>query len=202
MPNAARDRGKPMYTKNLLFGLVAMVLTIVAGAVVAAPLTVEVGKARILRLSADPDIVMLGNPAVADVVVEDDRLLFLLGREPGETNLYVLNDEGKVILSRVVVVGPVLKRRVTVDRGPQTFTLSCNPRCVPVATPQGAGATTAAAGGGDSGGAAGAEGDPLAALMQQAGGEGEGEGEGEGGAGGDAASLLGGVLGGLLGAGQ
>lgn len=105
----------------------------------------QVGKAQLLRLSVTPDVVMVGNPAIADVVVEDNGLLFLLGQEPGETNLLVLNKAGEVILSSSVVVGPLSERRVTVDRGPEVFTLSCNPRCVPVATPEGTGATTAAA---------------------------------------------------------
>ncbi|MBC8242190.1 MAG: pilus assembly protein N-terminal domain-containing protein [Alphaproteobacteria bacterium] len=107
-------------------------------------IALEIGKAQLIRLTTTPDVVMLGNPAVADVVLEDNGLLFLLGREPGETNLLILNKAGKVILSSSVIVVPLSKRRVTVDRGPEVFTLSCDPRCVPVATPQGSGATTAA----------------------------------------------------------
>ena len=108
-------------------------------------IALEVGKAQLIRLSATPNVIMLGNPTVADVVVEDDGLLFLLGQEPGETNMIILDQAGKVIISAAIVVGPMKKRRVTVDRGQETFTLSCNPRCVPVATPQGTGATTATA---------------------------------------------------------
>ncbi len=128
-------------------------------------INLEVGKALLVRLSVTPDVVMLGNPAVADVVVEDNGLLFLLGREPGETNLLVLSKAGEVILSSSVLVGPLSKRRVTVDRGPQVFTLSCNPRCVPVATPQGSGATTAEA----AAGTAAAPGGEAAALEGVAG---------------------------------
>lgn len=107
-------------------------------------ISLEIGKAKLVRLSVTPHLVMLGNPAVADVVVEDNGQLFLLGREPGETNMLIINRSGKVIMSSAVVVGPMNKRRVTIDNGPDTFTLSCNPRCVPVATPEGSGATTAA----------------------------------------------------------
>jgi len=107
-------------------------------------ISLEIGKATLIKLSVTPHLVMLGNPAVADVVVEDSGQLFLLGREPGETNMLIINRSGKVIMSSAVVVGPMIKRRVTIDNGPDTFTLSCNPRCVPVATPEGSGATTAA----------------------------------------------------------
>jgi len=82
--------------------------------------------------------------------------------------MLILDDTGKVVISAAIVVGPMKKRRVTVDRGPQAFTLSCNPRCVPVATPQGSGATTAAAAGAASAGGEEAEqaaaGDPAAEI--------------------------------------
>ena len=108
-------------------------------------ITVEIGKAMLVQLSATPKVVMLGNPNIADVVMEDNGLLFLLGKEPGETNLMILNEKGEVVISSPVIVAPGLKRHVTIDRGQEIFTLSCNPRCVPVATPNGTGATTAAA---------------------------------------------------------
>ena len=108
-------------------------------------ITVEIGKAMLVQLSATPKVVMLGNPNIADVVMEDNGLLFLLGKEPGETNLMILNDKGEVLISSPVIVAPGQKRHVTIDRGQERSLLSCNPRCVPVATPNGAGATTAAA---------------------------------------------------------
>jgi Flp pilus assembly secretin CpaC len=149
-------------------------------------IALEIGKAQLIRLTATPDVVMLGNPAVAEVVVEDNGLLFLLGQEPGETNLLILDDAGKILLSSSVVVVPLSKRRVTVDRGPEVFTLSCSPRCVPVATPQGTGATTAAAAAADTA-AAGAPGQPVDAAT------------GGGAAGGMDAAAIASALSGLMG---
>ena len=126
----------------------------------------EIGKAQLVPLSETPDVVMLGDPTIADVVVEEDGLMFLLGREPGETNLLVMNKDGGVILSSAVVVGPLKKRQMTVDRGVEAFTLSCNPRCVPVATPQGTGATVAATAA--SGDTASGEGEDQAAASGEA----------------------------------
>ncbi len=108
-------------------------------------ISLEIGKAKALPLANPPDVIMLGNPAVADIVVEGNGRLFLLGREPGETNLLILDEAGEIILSSTIVVGPVNKRRVTVDRRDISSTLSCSPRCTPVATPRGSGATTAGA---------------------------------------------------------
>jgi Flp pilus assembly secretin CpaC len=108
-------------------------------------ITVEIGKALLVQLSATPKVVMLGNPNIADVAMEDNGLLFLLGKEPGETNLMILDDKGEVLISSPVIVAPGQKRHVTIDRGRERFTLSCNPRCVPVATPNGTGAATTTA---------------------------------------------------------
>ena len=154
-----------MRTRVSLFGRPALLMVALFALLIASPgsakergvVNVEIGKAKMLELKSPPDVVVLGNPLVADIVVEGNGALFLLGREPGETNLTILDEEGKVLLNTAVVVGPVKKRRVTVDRGPQSFTLSCNPRCSPVATPQGTGATTAVAAQG-AGGEAPAEG--------------------------------------------
>ena len=108
-------------------------------------ITVEIGKAMLVQLSATPKVVMLGNPNIADVVMEDNGLLFLLGKEPGETNLMILNDKGEVLISSPVIVAPGQKRHVTIDRGQGRSLLSCNPRCVPVATPNGTSAATTTA---------------------------------------------------------
>ncbi len=101
-----------------------------------APLSVAVDKARILRLDHDASLVMVANPDIADVSVESPRLLFILGRAPGETNLYVLNGRGREILNTALVVVPNDEREVTVNRNLDEGTLSCDPRCAPVPTPR------------------------------------------------------------------
>ena len=108
-------------------------------------ITVEIGKAILVQLSATPKVVMLGNPNIADVVIESNGLLFVLGKELGETNLIILNDKGEVLVSSPVIVALGKKRHITIDRGQKIFTLSCNPRCVPIVTPNGGGAKTVAA---------------------------------------------------------
>ena len=67
---------------------------IIAPAEAAEPLRVEVGKSRLLHLKQDPAVVMIGDPSVADVVIEEGRRMFLLGMQPGETNLHILNADG------------------------------------------------------------------------------------------------------------
>lgn len=100
----------------------------------ASPISVEVGKSRVMHISGDAAVVMIGEPTIADVIVERNGLLFLLGRQTGETNLFILDHEGKTVLSTDVVVTPIGARHVTVNRGTTEASVTCNPRCAPVPT--------------------------------------------------------------------
>ena len=112
--------------------LVCLAAVAVPAAHAAEALRVEIGKTTMLRLKDVPEIVILGDPAIADVIVERKGLLFLVGRIPGETDIKILDAEGRTVLSRPVVVTPIGERHVTVHRGVEEATLSCNPRCAGV----------------------------------------------------------------------
>ncbi len=96
---------------------------------------VTVDKATLLRLDANAKIVLIAQPGIADAVVESPRLIFVLGRRPGVTSLFVLDAAQRVILEADVVVHPNGPRYITVHRGNREATMSCAPRCASVATP-------------------------------------------------------------------
>jgi hypothetical protein len=124
-----------------LLAFAASLLALAAQA--AEPLKVEVGKSRLLNLKRDPVVVMVGDPSVADVVVEEGRRIFLLGLQPGETNLHVLDGDGEALMNMRVVVTPPATGHVSLHRGVEEATYSCNPRCGGVRTPEGTGAIRA-----------------------------------------------------------
>lgn len=126
-------------------GVVAVIVGWAAGAY-AESLTVPVDKTRLIRLDSDANIVLIGNPNIADVAIENPRLLFLVGREPGETNLIILDEGGSEILSQPIVVIPTVDRHVTLYRATGESTLSCDPRCTSVPNP-GRGASAPSGGG-------------------------------------------------------
>jgi Flp pilus assembly secretin CpaC len=100
---------------------------------------VELDKYILVRLEADADAVFVGNPAVADVIVQSPRRIFVLGVTPGETSLRVLDYDGKDILVSNIVVVPIEERSVTVNRNvprrsTAELTYSCDPRCALVRT--------------------------------------------------------------------
>ena len=85
--------------KHRLFGLVLGLLFVgifSSGAV--AQIKVTVNKAHLMRLDGDASVIMLADPSIADVVLESRRLIFILGRTPGETNLFILDRRGNKIL--------------------------------------------------------------------------------------------------------
>lgn len=106
---------------------------------------IEVGKARIFRLGTPIDAIFVADPAVADVAVEQDRYVYMVGRSIGETRLLILDTRGTQ-LSREVVIVPQQRRKVTVHRGTRSQELSCAERCAGAGGASGAAAGAAAAG--------------------------------------------------------
>lgn len=129
-----------MVGHNLL--LAATVITLGAlPATAEEVLFVTVNKVEVINLERDATVVLIANPVIADVAVESERLIFLFGLEPGETNLLILDAEGEKILSMPVVVVPNLDRQVTINRASvnEEATYICAPRCAAIATPVGTG---------------------------------------------------------------
>ena len=113
-------------------------------------MNVFVDKTHVLHLNRDASVVMIANPNIADVAVESPRLIFVIGRNPGETNLHILDGNGRQLLHKDLVVLANPERHVTVHRATEEVTFSCAPRCAQVVTP---GAADAKKAGGAAGGA-------------------------------------------------
>jgi Flp pilus assembly secretin CpaC len=95
------------------------------------PISVKVNMARILRISSPAATVIIGNPGVADVTIQDPQTLVLTGKSYGQTNLIVLDDIGNPIADTLVEVVQSQADLVTVYMGTARTTLSCAPVCQP-----------------------------------------------------------------------
>ncbi|MET0182275.1 MAG: pilus assembly protein N-terminal domain-containing protein [Caulobacterales bacterium] len=102
-----------------------------AGAAYAHDLRVALDASAPLRLSAPAEGVAIGNPAIAGVSVQNDRLLFVTGRSYGTTNLVVVAADGRVIYNGRVTVQPDETNAVMLTRGAETQRLECTPLCRP-----------------------------------------------------------------------
>lgn len=95
-------------------------------------ITVKTNMARILRISAPAATVIIGNPGVADVTIQDPQTLVLTGKSFGQTNLIVLDAEGNPIADTLIeVVQSGQTDQLTVYLGGAKTTLSCAPQCQP-----------------------------------------------------------------------
>ncbi|MGE0595002.1 MAG: pilus assembly protein N-terminal domain-containing protein [Hyphomonadaceae bacterium] len=92
---------------------------------------VALDQAAPIRLAGSAEGVAIGNPSIAGVSVQNDRLLFVTGRSYGTTNLVVVGAEGRVLYSGLVTVSPDETNVVMVTRGAATARLSCTPLCRP-----------------------------------------------------------------------
>lgn len=111
--------------------LLAMPFGTVAEAADGGPISVKVNMARILRIGAPAATVIIGNPGVADVTIQDPKTLVLTGRSYGQTNLIVLDEAGQPIADTLVEVIQAQADLVTIYSGNQRQTLVCSPVCQP-----------------------------------------------------------------------
>ncbi len=102
--------------------------------VVPGAVTVNVNMARILRINAPAATVIIGNPGIADVTIQDAQTLILTGKSYGQTNLIILDSAGNPIADTLVEVIQTSDDVVTVYMGLARTTLACEPICQPTIT--------------------------------------------------------------------
>lgn len=130
--------------KHTLAGLAIAVLTGIHADVLAAetdppqadtdPVIVTVDRARVFRIPEPASTVIIGNPAIADAAVEDERTLVLTGRSFGVTNLIILGVSGEPIVDRTLVVRGHETNTVRIYRRSYRETMACAPVCEPTLT--------------------------------------------------------------------
>lgn len=96
---------------------------------IAETVIVEVDRASLIRLDAPATTVILGNPAIADALVQDPRLVVVTGKSYGSTNLIVLDGDGQTIEEITLHVRSAEDGMVTVQRGTARVSFTCAPFC-------------------------------------------------------------------------
>lgn len=113
-----------------LLGLLALSPVSVRADEANAPISVKVNMARILRISAPAATVIVGNPGVADVTIQDAQTLVLTGKSYGQTNMIVLDAKGNPIADTLVqVVEPQADLVTMFTSGGARSTFHCAPVC-------------------------------------------------------------------------
>lgn len=94
-----------------------------------APVSVQVNMARILRIDAPASTVIIGNPGVADITIQDPQTLVLTGKSYGQTNLIILDASGNPIADTIIRVTQDLSDIVTMYVGDRRQSYNCEPVC-------------------------------------------------------------------------
>lgn len=116
----------------------AMATLAIAGVAQAQSLSLPIDQAERIALRGAARDVIIGNPAIADVTVVDERNLVITGKGYGSTNLIVLDAAGRTLVNRQILV-IADEGRVSFYRGSAISSYSCSPRCERTGTTDGGG---------------------------------------------------------------
>ncbi len=103
-----------------------------AGPVMASDLiTVVLDHAQVLKLPPRTQTVIIGNPMIADVLVQKNGSMVVTGKSFGATNLIAQDAAGTVIGESMLRVEAPRDGLVVVQRGMDRESYSCTPACQP-----------------------------------------------------------------------
>ncbi|MBN9363064.1 MULTISPECIES: pilus assembly protein N-terminal domain-containing protein [unclassified Devosia] len=122
----------PLRFSLAVLAIASTLLTPVAAMAQSAPVSVKVNMARILRINAPASTVIVGNPGIADVAIQDPQTLVLTGKSYGQTNLIVLDAQGNPIADTMLEVVQEQAGLVTIYQGNRRTSLACEPVCQPI----------------------------------------------------------------------
>lgn len=107
----------------------AFTLVFAAGSAAAAStMVVPIDQSASVTLPRGTRDVLIGNPAIADVNVLDPSKAVVLGKGYGVTNMIVVDQLGRTVMERqIVVTAP--EGRVSVIRGPKIEDYACAGGC-------------------------------------------------------------------------
>jgi hypothetical protein len=102
-------------------------------AVLAAPrpdtVLVSVDQAKLVKLPAGVATIVVGNPLIADVTLQNGGVVVVTGKGYGATNFIAMDRSGGILVDRLIQVEGPTDELVTVYRGIERETYSCMPIC-------------------------------------------------------------------------
>jgi Flp pilus assembly secretin CpaC len=101
-----------------------------SSSVIREPVMVHLDQARIVKLPERTATLVVGNPLIADAVVQAGGIAVITAKSYGATNLVALDRTGATLMERPVqVIGPNDHVVVVVYRGVERESYSCAPDC-------------------------------------------------------------------------
>ncbi len=119
---------------GLAAGVLVAACAVLAGAPAradTAPIVAVVDQARLVKIPAGTETLIIGNPTIADVtLLKQNNIMILTPRAYGETNFIALDGQGNPVAQSVIRVVNG-SDAVVVQRGMSRESYSCAPRCQP-----------------------------------------------------------------------
>jgi pilus assembly protein CpaC len=79
-------------------------------------LTLEIHKGTAIKLPGAASTVFVASPDIADVQVKSPSMIYVFAKKPGETVLYAVDDQDRVLLNTIVsVTSPISRMKATLD---------------------------------------------------------------------------------------
>lgn len=94
-------------------------------------ITVVLDHAQVLKLPPKAQTVIIGNPLIADVLIQKNGSMVVTGKSFGITNLIAQDASGAVIGESLLRVEAPSEGLVVVQRGMDRESYSCTPKCQP-----------------------------------------------------------------------
>jgi Flp pilus assembly secretin CpaC len=123
------ERGRTGFALLKRIAAIVWLLSPAAPAFAAAPITVHIDRARLIKLPERAATVVIGNPLIADLSIQPGGLAVITGKGYGATNLIVLDRDGAVLTEKMLEVQGPTDPTVVVYRGTSRETYSCTPDC-------------------------------------------------------------------------
>lgn len=92
-------------------------------------IAVNVDQAKLVKLPGGIATIVVGNPLIADVTLQNGGVVVVTGKGYGATNFIALDRTGQVLVDRQIQVEGPSDQLVTVYRGIDRETYSCMPVC-------------------------------------------------------------------------
>jgi hypothetical protein len=109
----------------------ALLIGLACPALASEPITVVLDRAQVLKLPPKAQTVIIGNPMIADVLVQKNGSMVVTGKSFGMTNLIAQDAAGAVIGESILRVEAPSDGLIVVQRGMERESYSCTPRCQP-----------------------------------------------------------------------
>jgi hypothetical protein len=121
-------RNRIRYLSAMAFGLLLLPMAAVAEPSDDA-ISVSVDQAKLFKLPNRVATIVVGNPLIADVTLQNGGIIVVTGKGYGATNFIAMDKSGDVLVDRTIQVEGPSDRLVTVYRGIERETYSCMPVC-------------------------------------------------------------------------